>query len=177
MSVIEQGLLTESDLLWPSWSRMAVAGLSQTLTPAADPTLGPERREITLTVSRTLRRQPWFHPTLDQLAKFLSLGDDWDGYGAQATHESAVKRAVAVLDAVCPEGPEPWVVPTSDGGVQLEWASSGLEIEIEILPTGPAQILIVEPSGEESEMPAFSGSTEIWEQLHDRIAEMGPSTA
>ena len=77
MRVIEQGLLTESDLPGPSWLRMAVAGLSQTLTPGADPTLGPERlgperlgperREITLTVSRTLRRQPWFHPTLDQL--------------------------------------------------------------------------------------------------------------
>ena len=86
MSVIEQGLLTESDLPGPSWSRMAVAGLSQTLTPAADPTLGPERlgperREITLTVSATLHSQPWFYPTLSQLAEFLSLGDDWDGYG------------------------------------------------------------------------------------------------
>ena len=61
--------------------------------------------------------------------------------------------------------------------MQIEWASSGLEIEIEILPTGPAQILIVEPSGEESEMPAFSDSTEIWELLRDRIVEMGRSTA
>ena len=57
--------------------------------------------------------------------------------------------------------------------MQIEWASNGLEIEIEISPTGPAQILIVEPSGEESEMPAFSGSTDVWEQLHHRIATMG----
>ena len=177
MGAMGRGLLTESDLPGPSWSRMAVAGLSQTLTPPADPTLGPDRREITLTVSATLHNQPWFHPTLSQLAKFLSLGDDWDGYGAKATHEGAVKRAVAVLNTVCPAGPEPWVVPTSDGGVQIEWASNGLEIEIEVSPTGPAQILIVEPSGEESEMPAFSNSTEIWEQLHDRIAAMGRSTA
>ena len=49
---------------------MAVAGLSQTLTPPADPTLGPDRREITLTVSATLQNQPWFHATLSQLAKF-----------------------------------------------------------------------------------------------------------
>ena len=177
MSVIERGLLTESDLLQSSWLMMAAAGVSQTLTPAADRTLGPERREITLAVSRTLRSQPWFHPTLSQLAKFLSLGEDWDGYGAKATHESAVKRAVAVLDAVCPEGPAPWVVPTSDGGVQIEWASCGLEIEIEVLPTGPVQILLVEPSGEESEMPAFSDSTAIWELLRDRIAEMGRGPA
>ena len=218
MSVIERGLLTESDLPGPSWSRMAVAGLSQTLTPAADPTLGPEhlgperlgperlgperlgperlgperlgperlgperlgpeRREITLTVSRTLHSHPWFYPTLEP-TRGVSL--PWRRlewlWSAKATHESAVKRAVAVLDAVCPAGPEPWVVPTSDGGVQIEWASSGFEIEIEIFPSGPAQILIVEPSGEESEMPASADSTEIWSQLHDRIAAMGRSTA
>ena len=84
MSVIEQGLLTESDLLVPSWSRMTIAGASETLTPVTDPTLGPERREITLTVPGTLSRQPWFHPTLNELGRFLSLGDDWDGYGAKS---------------------------------------------------------------------------------------------
>ena len=177
MSVMNPGLLTESELLWPSWSRTAAAGASETLTPATDPTLGSERREITLTVSRTLNSQPWFHPTLSQLASFLSLGNDWDGYGARPIHESAVKRAVAVLNTVCPTGPEPWTVPTTDGGVQIEWALGGFEIEIEILPTGPAQILIVEPSGEESEMSAFSDSIKTWELLRDRIAEMGRGTA
>ena len=82
-----------------------------------------------------------------------------------------------MLNAVCPAGPEPWTVPTTDGGVQIEWAHNGFEIEIEILPTGPAQILIVEPSGEESEMPAFSDSIETWELLRGRIAEIGRSTA
>lgn len=176
MSVISPGLLTESDLRWPSWSRTTAAGASETLTPATNPTLGPERREITLTVSGTLYGQPWFHQTLNQLVGFFSLEEDWDGYGAQRIHESAVKRAVAVLDAVCPAGPEPWAVPTSDGGVQLEWAYNGVEIEIEILPAGPAQILIVEPSGEESEMAASSDSIETWGLLRKWMAEMGRST-
>lgn len=176
MSVMNPGLLTESDLLWPSWSRTTAAGASETLTPATNPTLGPERREITLTVSRMLYGQPWFHPTLSQLMGLLALEEDWDGYGAQRIDERAVKRAVAVLNAVCPAGPEPWTVPTSDGGVQLEWACNGIEIEIEILPAGPAQILIVEPSGEESEMAASSDSIETWGLLRKWMAEMGRST-
>ena len=57
--------------------------------------------------------------------------------------------------------------------MQIEWAHEGFEVEIEIPPTGPAQILIVEPSGEESAMSAFTDSIEIWEMLRDRIAEMG----
>lgn len=147
------------------------------LDTPSDPALAPERREITPKVSGTLRGQPWFHAALNRLAGFLALEEDWDGYGAQRIHESAVKRAVAVLDAVCPAGPKPWTVPTSEGGVQLEWAYNGYEIESEIPPAGAAQILIVEPSGEESEMSASSDSIETWDQLRNRIAEMGSSTA
>ena len=146
------------------------------MTPAAGPAPGPERREITLEVSASLRRQPWFHPTVGRLEGFLSLKEDWNGYGEQPIHESAVKRAVAVLDDVCPMGPEPWVVPTSDGGVQIEWAAGGFEIEVEVPPTGPAQILIVEPSGGEFEMLAHADSIDVWGRLRDRIAQMRCST-
>lgn len=172
MSAVNPGLLTDSDLLRPSWSTTAAVGASETLTPAGDPTIEPRTREITIAVSKTLQSQPWFRPTLGQLAEYLRLGDNWDGYGARPIHDSAVKRAVAVLDAVCPAGPEPWIVPTPEGGLQIEWASDGLEIEIEILASGPAQVLIVEPSGEESEFPVFSDSTDTWDLLRDRIAEM-----
>ena len=136
------------------------------------PAVGPERREVTLGGSASLFNQPWFHPTLGRLLGFLSLREDWNGYGEQPIHESAVKRAVAVLNDVCPMGPEPWVVPTSDGRVQIEWASGGFEIEVEIPPTGPAQILIVEPSGEETEMSAHTSGSPAWGQLWAQIAQM-----
>lgn len=125
----------------------------------------------------TLHGQPWFQATLNRLAGLFSLEEDWDGYGARRIHECAVKRAVAVLDAVCPAGPEPWTVPTSEGGVQPEWAHDGVEIEIEVPPAGPAQILIVDSSGGESEMSASPDSIETWDNLRNRLAEMGRSTA
>lgn len=128
-------------------------------------------------MSGTLHGQPWFQATLNRLAGFLSLEEDWDGYGAQCIHESAVKRAVAVLDAVCPAGSEPWTVPTSEGGVQLEWAHNGVEVEIEVPPAGPAQILIVDSSGGESEMSAPLDSIETWDNLRNRLAEVGSSAA
>ncbi len=192
MSVIGQGLLTEPDFRQSSRLMNTAIGLSETMTPAAWYSLGPaawyslgpaawsfpapavgsERREITLEASASLRRQPWFHPTVGRLEGFLSLREDWNGYGEQPIHESAVKRAVAVLNDVCDEGPAPCVVPMADGGVQIEWAAGGFEIEVEVPPAGPAQILIVEPSGEETEMSAHASGSPAWGRLRAQIAQM-----
>ncbi|MXY78953.1 MAG: hypothetical protein F4Y94_04515 [Chloroflexi bacterium] len=125
-------------------------------------------------VSPTLADQPWFNPIRIQLNGFFALGANWNGYGELPIHESAVKRVVDVLDTICADGPAPQVVPMSDGGVQIEWMDGALEIEVEVPPFGPAQILIVEPSGEEIEMAASSSRSPAWGQLRDRIAQMSP---
>ena len=156
----------------PSWERTTTVGISETITPVGTFALraGPPR----LPVSPGLASQPWFNPMLIQLAGFLALGENWNGYGEHPIHESAVKRAVDVLDTICSDGPAPQVVPMSDGGVQIEWAAGGFEIEVEVPPFGPAQILIVEPSGNEVEMAASSSRSPAWGQLRDQIAQMGP---
>jgi len=171
MSAVEQDLLSESTPLQRSWVASARAGVSETMTPAAGTVLGPERREITLQVSAALFRQPWFRPTLDRMLGFLSLGEDWNGYGERPIHESAVKRAVDALNEICPDGPSPCVVPTPDGGVQIEWMTGGFEIEVEIPPSGPALVLIVDPSGQEIETTANARSG-TWELLRDYLSRM-----
>ena len=176
MSAIEQDLLSEHTPMERSWIAYARAGVSETMTPLAGSVLRPERREMTLQLSATLFRQPWFRPTLDRMLEFLSLEENWNGYGERAIHTSAVKRAVDVLNTVCPDGPAPSVVPTSQGGVQLEWAAGGFEIEIEIRPSGPALLLIVEPSGQETERTAEARSS-AWGMLRGQIARMQQATA
>lgn len=171
MSAVEQDLLSESTRLRQSWGSYASEGVSETMTPAAGVVPGPERREITLQISATLVKQQWFQPTLDRMLGFLSLGENWNGYGELPIHESAVKRAVDVLNEVCTTGPSPIVVPTSDGGIQIEWRTGGFEIEVEIPPSGPAEILIVDPSGHETETAATARSG-AWDLLRDQIALM-----
>ena len=106
----------------------------------------------------------------------LALGDNWNGYGERAVHKGALKRAVNVLDVIGVDGPCPDIVPTSDGGVQLEWASTDGEIEVEIPPVGLASVFIVDAAGEESEFLA-GARNEIWQQLRTHIAAMGAATA
>lgn len=176
MSVIEQELLTDGDLWRQTWMSHFRTGVSETLTPSAGPVVGPERREVTLRLSATLWRQEWFRPLIDRLLGFLSLEANWNGYGERPIHESAVKRAIDVLDHVCPAGPRPSVVPTAEGGVQIEWVGGGFEIEVEIPPSGPADVLIVDPSGAEFETTATARSC-TWGFLREKLTEMQQASA
>ena len=156
-----------------SWWRLETnASVSETITPLVISALERQAPPPTLIISPRLAGLRWFDQTFSQLTGFLSLGENWNGYGEHPIHGSAVKRAVAVLDAVCPDAPAPYVVPMSDGGVQIEWAAGGFEVEVEVPPTGPAQILIVEPSGREIEMSAPSSRSPAWGQLRDWLEQL-----
>ena len=65
--------------------------------------------------------------------KLLTLKENWDSYGAPIISKIAVDAALQlrkVLAAV------PSFVPMSNGGVQIEWHSSGFDVELEIQPNG-----------------------------------------
>lgn len=175
MTTISQDLLTRRIAHPSPWSER-IRGVSETATPRTRPAFGPERREVTLEVSRGLYYRPWFHELLSRIRRLLALRDNWNGYGERAIHEGALKRAVNVLNVIGTDGPCPDIVPTSEGGVQLEWAGADYEIEVEIPPVGLASVLVVDASGEESEYLA-GARNEVWEQLRTRIAAMGTATA
>lgn len=56
-----------------------------------------------------------------------ALEDNWDTYGAPVIDEVSIRRAEEFLHAVN-------IVPTNTGGVNLEWAIEGIELEIEFPP-------------------------------------------
>lgn len=77
---------------------------------------------------------PWFGDVVERLGQYLSYGENWNGYGERAITGHAVLRTVSLLTKVAMDGPEPAVVPMSDGGIQIEWHYGGTEIEIEVPP-------------------------------------------
>ncbi len=77
---------------------------------------------------------PWVGPTIKGLAALLALGPDWDSYGAATIDLRRVQAAGELLGTIMqPETPTPTVVPTSGGGVQLEWHEVAVDLEIEIV--------------------------------------------
>jgi hypothetical protein len=61
--------------------------------------------------------------------QLLNLPKDWDSYGADPLDTPTVERAKQFMERVS-------VVPCVDGGVQLEWHTHGLDMEIEFEPDG-----------------------------------------
>jgi hypothetical protein len=68
-----------------------------------------------------------------QLEELMRLPAGWDSYGAPPIRPEAVSFALSVLNSIMKlQTPLPQVVPTSVGGVQLEWHEKDIDLELHI---------------------------------------------
>jgi len=76
----------------------------------------------------------WLKGARQHLDDLATLGEDWDGYGAAPQKPELQQAALAILEcyARLPRWlPIPTIVPTCNGGVQLEVAMGPIEFELE----------------------------------------------
>jgi hypothetical protein len=104
----------------------------------------------------------------------LALPDGWDSYGAPRVNRTTLQEAVQVLYSTAQMAtPTPALVPTSRGGLQLEWHAHGMDIEVYLTPGEPEVQLFVGDlrEGTEWEGTLFadrSALSEALERLTDR---------
>ena len=75
---------------------------------------------------------------LRKIEELASLPAGWDSDGAVKIDPTCVDVAYRTLTALMIGNPvliPPTVVPTTTGGVQLEWHSGGVDVEISVEPT------------------------------------------
>ena len=73
----------------------------------------------------------------------LSLAPGWDSYNGLPTSEGAARKAINILSGLVSEAARfPAIVPTGDGGVQLEWHNNGWDVEIEVDPQGTVSAFV-----------------------------------
>jgi hypothetical protein len=71
--------------------------------------------------------------TVSKLIELLELPGGWNSYNAKPISKENVTFAVALLGRLMREStPAPLVVPKVRGGVQLEWHTRGIDIEVTI---------------------------------------------
>jgi hypothetical protein len=100
-----------------------------------------------LTPNPKIFRQAWIGPTVDAMAK-LPMADDWAS-GARRTHPTAIAKVVEVLFTILDDcTPAPAVVPTWNGGVQVEWHRNEVDLEIEASPQGLVEYYFKSPNEE-----------------------------
>ena len=78
----------------------------------------------------------WFYPTLRAMAALPWWTDNWSS-GATRTQGAAIAYMLEILlEVLDSQTPPPAVVPTWNGGVQVEWHRNGIDFEIEVAPAG-----------------------------------------
>ena len=75
----------------------------------------------------------WQVEVLRSILSFMELKPGWDSYDAPPLSRDVGFFALQILDQVMsPRTPIPQAVPSSVGGVQLEWHDKGIDLELHI---------------------------------------------
>ncbi len=76
----------------------------------------------------------WLGLLLPRFLHLLALPDNWDSYSSRRIDQRRVGHAIDLLEEVMEQHvPVPTIVPTHDGGLQLEWHQGQIDLEVEIL--------------------------------------------
>jgi hypothetical protein len=109
--------------------------------------------------SRTFRR---LRDPLLQLERLVRLESNWDSYGGRTIDPLAVRRAVELLIVILETTADaPAIVPTSEGGIQLEWHPQAADLELTIRPDGTVDAYLETESGLMWEGPLADGQWQI----------------
>jgi hypothetical protein len=93
--------------------------------------------EISIVLPPDVDEPSWLIPCLEALSDIGSLPENWNSYGASPVAINAVADTLRLMAAVMSETmPLPNFVPTRRGGIQLEWHTKGIDLEIDVLPSG-----------------------------------------
>ena len=108
---------------------------------------GAERRLI------SDRVPGWPLRAQNRLSQLMRLNKGWDGYNGKPLAPETAYFAMHVLLQVCTERtPVPHLVPTSNGGVQIEWHKGACSLEIMIRRPNSVEVWSLGSDGVELEL-------------------------
>lgn len=114
--------------------------------------------QLSAVTSLTSEISLWLQDAQKELQTLKNLPENWDSYGSPQITIEAGKKAADLLTELARFGmSKPKLFPVSGGGLQLEWQKTDRELEIEILPDGSIEFLIVDQNGEMREGSAIGG--------------------
>lgn len=96
------------------------------------------------------RAPEWLPEVEDAIRQLTTVSPNWNSYGARAVQPLIIQSAMKLLrEIVRSDTPRPSVAPTARGGVQLEWHTRGVDLEIELAVPEGIHVLYEDAAGEE----------------------------
>lgn len=89
----------------------------------------------------------WLQVLVSDINRSARLPANWDSYDAERLQKKAALHSIELLQRLDFRGPAPWVSPTKDGGVHLEWTLSGFGLEIEVSDAGDVTVVVEDHDG------------------------------
>jgi len=91
----------------------------------------------------------WFRQTVSELAKLSMLPRDWNSDNPARVNPKAIENILTLLlEILDSDSAPPVVVPTTRGGVQIEWHQNGIDLEIEAFNSSELEYYFSGPEGE-----------------------------
>ena len=74
----------------------------------------------------------WLVPLVTKICELGFLPENWDSYGARPIDPRIAGTVIVfLLNELSSSDPRPSIVPTCYGGIQAEWHTGGIDLEIE----------------------------------------------
>jgi hypothetical protein len=125
--------------------------------------------QLSVVTSLTSEISFWLQDAQKELQALKKMPENWDSYGSPEITNEASKKVADLLGELARFGmSKPNIFPVSGGGLQLEWQKNARELEIEILPDGNIEFLIVDQNGEMREGKAIGGDVLRLTQWYSR---------
>jgi len=105
---------------------------------------------------------------LELVAKIESyrlLAEDWDGELSPSIDEAATRRALEFIGQLRDMDWLPWVAPTTDGGVRIEWDAGMAFVSVEFISARDVEVMF---------RPDQVSQTEFWtnEEIPEDLAPL-----
>lgn len=95
----------------------------------------------------------WLEKAKAQVEDLGKLQTGWDSYNAKPISAIARTAAYGLLRQLSsPQTPQPTLVPTSDGSVQIEWHTRGIDLEIRVLSSTRISVCFEDAHGDVAPM-------------------------
>jgi len=119
-----------------------------------------DRVKVSFDPAPTIGSAKWLNPTIANLLRLLSLPRDWNSDNPRRIEPKSIEKILALLLTILDsDSTPPAVVPTTRGGVQVEWHQNGIDLEIEALSSGKLEFFVSGPKGDKE--GTIEGDTDI----------------
>ena len=114
----------------------------------------------------------WSREVIKRICTLGDLKENWDSYGARRIDPFCAMAAVdLILSVMGADVPIPAVVPTSRGGVQLEWHCGGMDLEIVVESPSRFRIAFEDEQANEQIESELTSDLRPLARLIDRISK------